>query len=185
MIPDGSPHGWLEQAHASEAAPTLRLRRALRPEDRHAVRTIVASTGMFRPAEIDVAVELVDERLARGEASGYHFVLADAHNQTVGYVCYGPIAVTQGSYDLFWIAVHRAWQRHGLGRQLLAEAEADIRQAGGRRIYIETSGRPDYEPTRHFYQRCGYTLEATIREFYAPGDDKLIYVKLCEPRPNA
>jgi ribosomal protein S18 acetylase RimI-like enzyme len=183
MIPDGAPHGWLEQAPSSEAAPTLRLRRTLRPADRDAVRTIVASTGRFRPAEIDVAVELVDERLARGRASGYEFVLADAQDQTVGYACYGPITVTEGSYDLFWIAVHRAWQRHGLGRQLLAEAEADIRQAGGRRIYIETSGRPDYEPTRHFYQRCGYTLEATIREFYAPGDDKLIYVKsLRDPR---
>jgi ribosomal protein S18 acetylase RimI-like enzyme len=159
------------------------LRRDVRTDDVAAVRAIVASTGMFRPAEIDVAVELVEERLARGEASGYEFVLAELEQQTVGYACFGPIAVTQGSYDLFWIAVHRAWQGYGLGRQLLAAVEAAIVQAGGRRIYVETSGRADYAATRAFYQRCGYVLEATIGDFYAPGDDKLIYVKsLSDPK---
>ena len=65
----------------------------------------------------------------------------------------------------------------GLGRLLLEKTEAAIRQQGGLRIYIETSTRPPYAPTRGFYERCGYHLEVVLQEFYAPGDGKAIYVK--------
>jgi hypothetical protein len=64
------------------------------PADREAVRRIVASTGFFNPAEVEIAVELVDERLAEGPASGYHFVFAERDGQTHGYACYGHISGT-------------------------------------------------------------------------------------------
>lgn len=147
------------------------------PDDRQRVREIVASTGFFNPEEIDVAEELVEERLAEGPDSGYHFVFADQDRQTTGYTCYGPIAGTTGSYDLFWIAVDANVQRQGLGKVLLAESERLIRHAGGTRIYIETSNRGHYASTRAFYERNGYALEAVLKDFYAPGDDKAIYVK--------
>jgi ribosomal protein S18 acetylase RimI-like enzyme len=149
-------------------------------EDRAVVRTIVASTGFFNPAEVEVAVELVDERLAKGPASGYHFIFAEQGGRTSGYVCYGPIAGTAASYDLFWIAVDISVQRQGLGKVLLAESERLIRLGGGGRIYIETSNRGHYVSTRAFYERNGYTLEAVLKDFYAPGDDKAIYVKAVE-----
>lgn len=145
------------------------------PEDRDAIRGIVASTGFFTDAEVDVAVELIDERLTRGEASGYHFVFAEENDETIGYACYGPIACTVGSYDLYWIAVDNAHRGQGHGRRILAEAEQCMAAAGARRIYIETSGREQYAPTRTFYEHCGYRLEATLNDFYAPGDPKLIY----------
>lgn len=149
-----------------------------RPADRQAVERIVASSGFFAPHEIAVAVELVDDRLARGPASEYFFVFADgAQGRTWGYTCYGPITVTQGSYDLYWIAVDQTYRGKGLGRALLEESERLIRAAGGRRLYIETSNREQYASTRGFYLRCGYTLEALLKDFYAPGDDKAIYVK--------
>ena len=150
------------------------------PDDRQRVRQIVASTGFFNPAEVDVAVELVDERLAKGPAGDYHFIFADQGPQTSGYVCYGPIAGTEASYDLFWIAVAANIQRQGLGKVLLAEAERLIRQSDGKRIYIETSNRGHYVSTRAFYERSGYALEAVLKDFYAPGDDKAIYVKAVE-----
>jgi D-alanine-D-alanine ligase len=155
----------------------MALRFEIISADREAVRDIVASTGFFSPAEVDVAVELVDERLAKGPASGYEFVLADCDGQTVGYTCYGPIAGTQSSYDLYWIAVRRGQQNAGLGRLLMDETERRIARAGGRRVYAETSNRAQYVPTRAFYQRCGYFREAVIVDFYAPGDDKVIFVK--------
>ncbi len=147
------------------------------PADRHAVRKIVESTGFFNAAEVAIAVELVDERLAKGPASGYHFVFADRDGRTEGYASYGPIAGTAASYDLYWIAVEASLHRAGLGRTLLAESERLIREAGGRRVYIETSNRDQYVPTRKFYDRCGYQLEALLKDFYGPGDDKAIYVK--------
>ncbi len=152
-------------------------RDAPRPADVDAVREIVASTGFFHAAEIDVAVELVQEHLARGPASGYRFVFAESAGRVVGYTCYGPIACAVGSYDLYWIVVHQDCRGRGLGRWLLGETERRVAAADGRGVYAETSGRAQYEPTRRFYEACGYRCEAALRDFYAPGDDKLIYVK--------
>ena len=124
-----------------------------------------------------MAVELVEERLAKGPASGYHFVFAERDGRTVGYACYGHIAGTAASYDLYWIAVDASSHRGGLGRLLLGESERLIHEATGRRVYIETSNRAQYVPTRSFYERCGYKLDALLKDFYGPGDDKAIYVK--------
>jgi len=149
----------------------------VQPDDRNQVRAIVASTGVFSPTEIEVAVELVDERLAKGSSSGYHFIFAECAGRTLGYACYGPIALTAASYDLYWIAVDKTCQGQKIGQLLLAKSEELIRAAGGGQIYIETSNRAHYAPTREFYLRCGYHQEALLKDFYAPGDDKVIYVK--------
>jgi D-alanine-D-alanine ligase len=147
------------------------------PADCEAVRAIVDSSGFFNAAEVAVAVELVEERLAKGPASGYHFVFAERDQRTHGYACYGHIAGTAASYDLYWIAVDASSRRGGLGKLLLAESERLIRESGGRRVYIETSNRSQYVPTRAFYERCGYQLDALLKDFYGPGDDKAIFVR--------
>ncbi len=148
--------------------------------DESEVRTIVDSTGFFHDYEVDIAVELVQERLRRGDTSGYFFAFAEQNGVPVGYSCYGPIACTADSYDVFWIAVRKSHQRHGLGRWLMELTEQLIADAGGRRIYVETSGRPDYQPTRSFYERCQYQKAAELPDFYAEGDSKVIYVKVLE-----
>lgn len=156
---------------------TPALRSDVRPSDRDAVRAIVASTGFFSDAEVDVAVELVDERLARGAASGYEFLFAEREGRVVGYACHGEIPCTVGSHDLYWIAVREDVRGTGLGRLLLDEVERRIASAGGRMVIIETSTRAQYTPTRGFYERCGYDTAATIEDFYAPGDGKAVLVK--------
>lgn len=158
-------------------AGQITLREAVEPRDLAAVRSIIERTGFFRSDEVAIAVELVDERLSRGEASGYHFVFAEQGDEVVGYTCYGDIACTLGSFDLFWIAVDPRFQRHGIGCMLMAAVESRVAALGGRRIYIDTSGKPQYEPTRAFYERCGFRCEARLADFYAPGDDRVIYAK--------
>jgi GNAT superfamily N-acetyltransferase len=135
----------------------------------------VESTGVFSPVEAEVAVELVEDRLKRGARSDYAFVFAELDGRTVGYTCYGPIALTASSYDLYWIAVDEACQGRKIGRLLMEKTESLIHAAGGRQIYIETSSRPAYVATRGFYLRCGYQEEAVLKDFYAPGDGKVIY----------
>lgn len=153
------------------------LRYEVNSNDRRIVREIVESTGFFHPHETEIAVELVDERLRRSDESGYHFVFVESGGQTLAYSCYGPIACTTGSYDIYWIAVRPDCQGRGLGQSLMVLTESLIAMHGGRRIYVETSGRPDYQPTRRFYERCQYTRAAELPDFYDQGDSKVIYVK--------
>jgi GNAT superfamily N-acetyltransferase len=158
------------------------FRTEVEPQDRERVREIVTSTGFFHPYEIDIAIELVDERLAKGEASGYHFLFAEENGRTVGYTAFGPIACTQASYDLFWIVVHGDCRGKGVGKMLMARSEEIMRKMGALRVYIETSSREIYFPTRAFYLACDYRQETILEDFYGPGDDKVIFVKALNRR---
>ncbi|WP_425616720.1 GNAT family N-acetyltransferase [Anatilimnocola sp. NA78] len=173
-LPAGTPPAARPRSSQSSS---ITLRSTVHAADEAHVREIVAATGMFRPNEVDVAAELVRVRLRDGASSGYEFLFAEDDGQVLGYACYGLNTVTLGSYDLYWIAVRPALQGRGIGQQLLQAAEANIAAAGGQRIYIETSARPDYAATRYFYERCGYALEAILRDYYATADDKAVFVR--------
>jgi D-alanine-D-alanine ligase len=155
--------------------PNLRL--VVSSEDPAAVRRLAEATGYFCAEEAAVAAELVIERLSKGPESGYHFIFAEVDGRLAGYTCYGPVPLTASSYDLYWIVVSPDAQGKGLGRTLLEETERLARLAGGTRLYADTSGRPQYAGTRAFYERVGFRLEAVLEDFYAPGDDKVIYSK--------
>ncbi len=167
--------------HGNAPTDRLQFRGEVAANDIDPIRQLVASTGMFNPEEIAMAEELVGERLAKGPASGYEFLIAEREGMIVGYACYGRIPGTQESYDLYWIVTAPQFQRTGIGRQLLGEVERRIAAAGGQRIYADTSGREQYAATRAFYQRMGFRREAILPDFFAPGDDKVIFVKLLNP----
>lgn len=141
------------------------------------VGQLVADTGFFRQDEVEVAKELVEERLAKGMDSGYYFWFADSGDELAGYVCYGPTPCTVGTFDLYWIVVGPAHQGTGLGRKLSALAEESARKMGGRRIYVETAGKDQYKSTREFYSRVGFIQTAVLPDFYDIGDAKVIYQK--------
>jgi ribosomal protein S18 acetylase RimI-like enzyme len=169
----------MSEGKSSSGSPGISYRSDVLREDQETVRQIVSATGYFTPSEVAVAVELVQEALAKGAvASGYYFIFAGRDGRTIGYICYGPIPCTISSYNLYWIAVHPDFQGRGLGKALMREAEKRIVAAGGSRIYIDTSYKAQYEDTRAFYQSLGYELDAVLRDFYSPGDDKVIYRKL-------
>ena len=147
------------------------------PKDREAVGRLVRETGFFSKEEVAIAAELVDERLAKGEASGYFFLFAEEEGHLLGYTCFGPIPGSVHSYDLYWIAVEPNAQGRDLGKKLMAGSERIMAGHGARRVYADTSSRPQYEPTRTFYHSCGYTQEACLTDFYAAGDGKVIFVK--------
>jgi len=160
-----------------ERYKTIVFRYEAAPSDMQAVGDIISSTRFFNPAEVGIAVELVEDRLAFGDASGYFFVFAEEAGNVLGYTSYGPIAGTAESFDLYWIAVAPEEQRKGLGPQVFARAEAAMKKAGAKKIYVDTSSSDRYAPTRGFYQRMGFVEEARLPDFYGPGDGKIIYVK--------
>jgi D-alanine-D-alanine ligase len=155
----------------------LLFRENVLPGDNSTIRAIVASSGFFYDHEIEVAVELVEERLEKGLKSGYHFLFAEQGGKVIGYCCYGPIPCTEGSFDIYWIAVHNDNRGQGIGKILLKKNEELIAALGGRGIWVETSGQEKYQPTRKFYTSNHYHVEAVLKDFYGPGDDKFIFVK--------
>ena len=153
------------------------LRTTLKPTDPADVDSIVRSTRFFRPDEIKVAVELVEETLEKGDESGYSFVFAEVDGRVAGYSCFGLIPCSLISWDLYWIATGKEFQNMGIGKMILKKTEEIISRAGGRTVYIETSSKPLYEPTREFYLRNGCTLKVVMEDFYETGDHKHVYIK--------
>lgn len=150
--------------------------RELRAADRAPIEAMLHACSAFSDEEIAVALELVDAGLRPQTSDPYLFVVADAGEGAVGYACYGRTPMTDGVYDLYWIVVHPRWQREGVGRRLLQGVTADVRARAGRMVIIETAGKPQYASQRAFYERSGCELLARYPDFYAVGDDKLVYV---------
>jgi ribosomal protein S18 acetylase RimI-like enzyme len=157
---------------------TITYREDVTDADIEHVRVIAQSIGFLTHEEIAVAIELVEERLNKGMRSGYYFLFAEHERKVVGYSCFGPISFAAVSYDIYYIAVYNDFRGLGIGKELIRRSESIITPRGGLRIYIETSSRPDYEATRFFYQQCGYHEEAILKNYYASGDHKIVYLKL-------
>lgn len=155
-------------------APEVRLMIA---RDKAAVMDLLRHTSEFKPVEVDTAEELIDAYLEEGLKSGYYTYVGEVEGEVLGYICYGPTPLTEGTYDIYWIAVSPKAQRQGVGRALLTAAEIDIKAKKGRLILIETSGKPNYIKAQNFYTSRGYDMISRVVDFYEPGDDKLTYLK--------
>ncbi len=139
-----------------------------KPEDRQGILAVTAKIDVFTDEEKDTVRELWDD-------GGYDFLVARRDGRVVGFTCYGERALTEGTYDLFWIAVDSSARRLGTGKSLMRATEAEVQKRGGRTLIAETSGMESYASTRAFYESVGYQKEAVIRDFYKPGDDLAIY----------
>ena len=151
--------------------------RATQPDDVPAIRAMSADVGVFSAEEIATVDELLAAYFDQGaELSGYHFLSYVEGDTTLGFACYGPRPLTQGVFDLYWIVTAPSAGRRGVGGKLLAAVAVAVAAQDGRMIVAETSGRADYVGTRAFYDGHGYRAEAVITDFYAPGDDLVVYV---------
>jgi GNAT superfamily N-acetyltransferase len=148
------------------------------PEDADSILRLAREEPLFSKEEAETVGELLEAYLEEEDHDGYFFLSASDEGRLVGFACYGPTPLTRGTFDLYWIAVSAAAKGQGVGRALMARVEEEVRALGGRMIKLDTSGRPEYEPTRAFYHRIGYTHSATVPDFYAPGDDLVIFSRL-------
>jgi ribosomal protein S18 acetylase RimI-like enzyme len=146
-------------------------------EDRPHITKILHDIPEFKPFEVAVAEGLIDSYLDDPSGSGYHILVAQVDSNVEGYICYGPTPLTEGTWDIYWVAVAQARQDQGIGSALMESAEKEILKAKGRLTIIETSSTPLYEKTRNFHISQGYEVVARIPDFYALGDDKLILQK--------
>jgi GNAT superfamily N-acetyltransferase len=152
------------------------------PEDGASIHLITTLVGNFSQKDIECVHELWEAYVERGPiATGYDFLVSRGDDGVAGYACYGPTPLTEDTWDLYWLAVHPGGRRKGTGKALLARVEEEVGAQDGRLLLIETSGAPGYEGTRRFYESCGYRYQAVIHDFYAPGDDLLIFGKVLRP----
>jgi ribosomal protein S18 acetylase RimI-like enzyme len=152
--------------------------RKLIASDRKAVARIIRDVGNFNAEEVDCALELVDIFLNNPLQKDYDIAVAEAPNGDVcGYACWGPIPLTRGTYDLYWIATHPGAQGKGVGGALMQYVENKVHDDRGRLLILETSSKESYDKTVGFYRRLGYEEASRIRDFYDVGDDKLVFVK--------
>ncbi len=145
----------------------------MRKGERAALVEMTRVCGIFRPDEIEVADELLQESERHGAGGQYLAIVAEQAGKTVGWACYGLAPMTDATFDLYWIVVAPAEQNRGIGRQLLNDVEQRVRAAGGRWILADTSSTVAYEPTRAFYHGRGYRMFSEIGDFYRIGDGKI------------
>lgn len=152
--------------------------RPIQRGDRAALDRILRGTAVFTPDEVDIAMELIDMVIENPAQTDYYSKVAVSENGVIqGYYCIGPTPATEGTYDLYWIAVDISCHSKGIGKYLIRDAEDWVVSRKGSLLIAETSSLPRYENTRNFYLRTGYEELARIRNYYAAGDDLVIYGK--------
>lgn len=152
--------------------------RPLISEDREELRRMVIETGVFTDEEVNVAMELIDIVLGDKGQRDYQIVCAvDDHDRPSGYICYGPIPMTVGGFDLYWIIVDPRMQGRKIGSELLSYLEEEVRGLKGRMILADTSSIPSYEKAQEFYRRRGFQAVAKIADYYWKGNDRITYCK--------
>jgi len=147
-------------------------------QDKDKIRQLLEQRGTFNKKEIDVAVELVDEALRFPEKDEYRVACAiDPPDSLAGYICFGPIPMTDDCYDLYWVVVDEKYSRSGIGGRLLEFMESNVIGLRARRIYVDTSSTSAYDAARSFYEKHGYRLVCVLKDFYRENDHKMIYKK--------
>jgi GNAT superfamily N-acetyltransferase len=157
----------------------LEISKGITAKDRKFIEEILRSTGFFYEFEIQTVRKIADISISNGEEkSGYSWMKLVDDDVFFAFANYGKDDLSTHSWKLYWLAVHQNSRNKKLGSVLLKAVEDDVRKAGGRILWIETSGRPLYASTEGFYKSNGYTLQASLKDFYSDGDPKQIYSKV-------
>ncbi len=146
--------------------------------DTAAIVALTEATDIFKPLEITALREVLDDYFAENQADGHIAIAFEDAGAIVGYAYYGPAPMTEGTWQLWWLAVEKNQQGRGVGSRLLRHVEDDIRaNHHGRVLFIETGSLPHYELTRQFYRKFGYEQHALLKDFYAAGDSMVVFRK--------
>lgn len=157
----------------------MEVSEGIRYEDKKRLEEILISTGYFYDFEIRTALEIADETISEGmEGSGYYWLKVTEDGEILAFANYRKNEFSTHSWELYWIAVHQDFRNRKVGSVLLKAIEENVKKAGGKILWIETSGRPLYLSTEAFYRHNGYELQASLKDFYGPGDSKQIYAKV-------
>jgi GNAT superfamily N-acetyltransferase len=155
------------------------ISREITEADRESIEEILRSSGFFYEFEIEIALDIADETLTKGyEDNGFYWMKLTDGDGMIAFANYAKNSFSIHSWELYWIAVHQLSRNRKYGSILLKAIEEDVKSSGGKILWVETSGRPLYASTESFYRRNGYCLQASLKDFYGPGDPKQVYSKI-------
>jgi GNAT superfamily N-acetyltransferase len=147
------------------------------PADTPVLVPMADETGVFKPLEIKALEEVLDDYHADNQALGHRAVCLERDGSVVGFAYFAPASMTDRTWYLWWIFVSKTCQAGGIGSELLRFAEEEIRRSRGRMLLVETSSMPHYDLTRRFYLKHGYEQATVLADFYAEGDDMVVFRK--------
>ena len=155
--------------------------RAANASDQPALERLAIASGLFQPEEIEGFADMMTSHFqgetVQGETEEDFWLVGESESAFSGAAYCGPEAFADRVFNLYFIAVEPKLKGSGIGSRLLQAVEEKARHDGGRILIIETSGKGSFDLTRRFYRKHGYAEEARIREYYGPGDDKIVFWK--------
>jgi ribosomal protein S18 acetylase RimI-like enzyme len=149
--------------------------RHTKAKDTEAIMRMVADSGQFDDEGQGYVRETLENHL-EGESGEIWLTADDGEPVGVAYCAPEPVASGAWNLQMLWTRADR--NRAGHGGSLVKHLEAELRNRNARLLIVETSGLPDFAAARAFYVKCGFIHDATIRNFFAVGDDKLVFTKL-------
>jgi GNAT superfamily N-acetyltransferase len=147
--------------------------RIIKKSDLEELKTIIETSELFPP---DLLEGMLTDFFSNPETKDI-WLTKLINEKPVAIAYFAPERLTTGTYNLYLIAVHRDLQGKGIGGELMNYIESSLKLDGNRILLVETSGLPEFELTRKFYDKCNYSREAVIRDFYNEGEDKIVFWK--------
>lgn len=158
--------------------------RSIKPSDVEGLEKLLRKIPNFNEAEVKVAMELIDITVNNPDQTDYNIFVYEEDGKILGYHCTGKRPLTDAVYDLYWIVADPEHSGKGIGKNLLEHAESFVKERKGRWILAETSSKDSYLSTQSFYLRNNYTILSEIKDFYAVGDNLLIFGKYFNNKNN-
>jgi ribosomal protein S18 acetylase RimI-like enzyme len=147
--------------------------RKVRKADIPELKKVLDYSELFPSYLLD---DMINDYLNNESSTDFWFTTIENEKPvSIGYCA--PERLTEGTYNLYAIAVNKSLQGNGIGKQMMEYIESHLRNSGNRILIVETSGKPEFELTREFYIKCQYIKQAVIPEFYEKGDDKVVFWK--------
>lgn len=150
--------------------------RTTTPQDKEQLLEVARASGLFEPEQVGELDEMLSSYFGNNESCDIW--LTDAEDELpIGVAYAAPERMTDGTWNLYLIAIHPDCQRNGRGKALLKHVENILVERAVRVLLVETAGTDDFDYVRAFYAKSGYKEEARIREYYEAGVDKVVYRK--------
>lgn len=145
----------------------------VKADDVSGLKQILDSSELFPSEYLD---DMIADYFNNPDSEDLWFTYLEDNNPiALGYCA--PEKLTNGTFNLYAIAVRKEYQGKGIGAEMMKYIEKLLAENGKRVLIVETSSHENFTLTRKFYHKIGYKQQAIITDFWDEGEDKVIFLK--------